>query len=110
MAAIAPYADSPVAIRGIAHIRGQESDRIAVMAEELSRLGVRCEESEDGIVIYPGKIHGAEIETHEDHRAAMAFAVTGLRTDGVVIKDPNCCRKTFPEYFQVLEKICGNAG
>lgn len=107
MAAIAPYADSPVIIQGIAHIRGQESDRALVICRELQKLGVRCQETEDSITIYPGKMQGAEIETYDDHRVAMAFAITGLRTEGVVIQNPSCCKKTFPEYFDILERIEG---
>ena len=102
MAAIAPYADTPVSITGIAHIRGQESDRVAVICKELARMGIRCEETQDSVTIYPGAPKRAEVETYNDHRAAMAFALTGLRTEGIVIKNPDCCRKTFPEYFQIF--------
>lgn len=105
-AAIAPFADSPVTIRGIAHIRGQESDRIAVMEKELGRMKVRCEVFEDGITIYPGEPVGTLIHTYHDHRVAMAFAITGLMAEGIVIEDPDCCQKTFPEYFEILEEIC----
>ena len=105
MAAIAPYGDAPVTITGIAHIRGQESDRVAVICKELARMGIRCEETEDSVTVYPGTPKGAEIETYEDHRAAMAFALTGLRTEGVVIKNPGCCKKTFPEYFQIFSRL-----
>lgn len=104
LAAIAPFADAPVRITGISHIRMQESDRIAAMVENLTALGIRAEEEADGIVIYPGKIHGGEIQTHDDHRLAMGFAITGLRCPGVVITDPMCCRKTFENYFDVLEE------
>lgn len=107
MAAIAPYADAPVTISGIAHTRGQESDRVSVICTELARLGIRCEETEDSVTIYPGKVQAARIETYDDHRVAMAFAVTGLRTDGIRISNPDCCKKTFPEYFTVLEQIYG---
>ena len=105
MAAIAPYADAPVTIRGIAHTRGQESNRVAVIHTELERMGIRCEETEDSITIYPGKLHGAQIKTYDDHRVAMSFALTGLCTENVVIENPDCCKKTFPEYFTVLEQI-----
>jgi 3-phosphoshikimate 1-carboxyvinyltransferase len=105
MAAIAPYADSPVTIKGIAHIRAQESDRVAVMCSELAKLGITCRETADSVTIYPGALHGAEIETYDDHRAAMAFAITGLRTPNVVICNPSCCKKTFPEFFTVLEQL-----
>lgn len=104
-AAIAPYANTPVTIRGIAHTRGQESDRISVICTELARLGIQCQEHEDGVTIYPGEMHGASIQTYDDHRVAMAFAITGLCTQGVIIENPQCCRKTFPEYFDVLDSI-----
>ena len=104
MAAIAPFADSPVRITGISHIRLQESDRIAAIVENLMAMGIRVEEESDGVVIYPGEMHGAEIQTHDDHRLAMGFAITGLRNPGVTILDPLCCRKTFENYFNVLEQ------
>lgn len=105
LAAIAPFADSDVAITNIAHVRGQESDRIAAMAEALQAMGIACEELPDGIVIHPGKPHGAVIDTKNDHRMAMAFAVTGLRAEEIVIDNPLCCRKTFADYFEVLNRL-----
>lgn len=104
-AAIAPFANSPVIITGIGHIRGQESDRLHVIATELQRMGITCQEQKDGIRIVPGQPKGVRVHTYDDHRVAMAFAVAGLRTEGLVIGDCECCRKTFPEYFQVLEEI-----
>ncbi|MDE6852559.1 MAG: 3-phosphoshikimate 1-carboxyvinyltransferase [Lachnospiraceae bacterium] len=104
LAAIAPYADAPVTIHGVAHIRRQESDRLKVMETELGRMGIRCELLEDGIIIHPGQPHAARIQTYQDHRVAMAFAITGLRTEGIEIMDPQCCRKTFSNYFEVFEK------
>jgi len=105
MAAIAPFADAPVTIQGIAHIREQESDRIKVIHTELGRMGIECRETEDSITIYPGEVRGALVHTYDDHRAAMAFAITGLRAEGIQIENPFCCKKTFPEYFSVLEQI-----
>ena len=105
LAAIAPYADSPVHIRNVGHIRGQECDRLHAICENLGRMNVRCEEYEDGVKIYPGMPQPAEIETYQDHRVAMAFAVTGVRADGIVISDPMCCRKTFENYFEVLDDL-----
>lgn len=104
LAAIAPYAEGPVRIRGISHIRGQECDRINAIVKNLSQIGVKAEETGDGVIIYPGSPKSGEIETYEDHRVAMAFAVTGLRADGIVIKNPLCCKKTFANYFDVLEQ------
>lgn len=105
LAAIAPYFNAPTEICGIAHIRGQECDRIAAISRNLAAMGIRCEERGDGVVIYPGTPHGAEIETFGDHRVAMAFAVTGLRCEGIIIKDAEVCSKTFKEYFQTLDNL-----
>ncbi len=105
LAAIAPFADAPVMIRHIGHIRLQESDRIHAIMEALKTLGISCEEEEDAVTIFPGKPHGGIIHTYEDHRVAMAFAVTGLRAEGVWIDNPGCCAKTFEEYFQVLDTL-----
>ena len=105
LAAIAPFADSPVSITGIGHIRHQESDRIAAIVENLSAMGIDCTEKEDGLIIHPGMPRPANIKTHDDHRLAMGFALTGLRAEGIVIEDPLCCRKTFENYFEVLEEV-----
>lgn len=105
LAAIAPFADAPITITGIGHIRLQECDRIHAIVKNLTALGIRAEEKKDEVTIFPGKPHGAEIETYDDHRVAMSFALTGLRTKGVKILNPDCCKKTFAEYFDVLEKV-----
>lgn len=104
LAAIAPFAQEPVYITGISHIRMQESDRLSAIIENLGILGIRAENWRDGVVIYPGEAHGGVIQTHDDHRLAMGFALTGLRVEGVSIADPMCCRKTFEDYFSVLEQ------
>ena len=106
MAAIAPYADSPVRIDGIGHIRGQESDRVTVICTELKRIGIDCKEEKNSVTIYPGVPKDSVIHTYDDHRVAMAFAVTGLRMEHLEIEDPMCCKKTFPEYFEKLDAIC----
>lgn len=108
MAAIAPYAESDVVIKGISHIKFQESDRIRAIASELTRMGIGCETDDDSIRIHPGIPRPAVIRTYDDHRMAMGFSVTGLRADGIVIDDPGCCSKTFEEYFDVLENIVSN--
>lgn len=106
LAAIAPFADSPVTITGISHIRGQECDRIDAILENLKRMGIRAECSpQDEITIYPGRPQPALIETCQDHRVSMSFALTGLRTPGIIIKDPLCCRKTFENYYTILDQI-----
>lgn len=104
LAAIAPFAKEPVVIRNIGHIRYQECDRIAAILHNLNAMGIDCQEENGNITIYPGKAKGCEIETYEDHRVAMAFSVPGLIIEGIRIKNPSCCRKTFENYFEVLEK------
>ena len=102
LAAIAPFASSPTRIRNVAFIRHHESDRLRVVATELTRLGAQVSESEDGLAIEPSVMHPAAIETYDDHRIAMAFAVAGLRLAGVRIKDPGCVSKTYPNFFDDL--------
>jgi len=107
LAVLAPFANTPTFIKNIGHIRFQETDRIQAILNELTRLGISCKEvkAEEGILIYPGKIKPAVVETYEDHRMAMSFALIGLRVDGIKIANPNCCGKTFENYFEILDEI-----
>lgn len=107
LAAIAPFASSKTTITGIFHIKYQECDRYHAIINELTRVGIRCTEINegDGLEIEPGTPQPAEIETYDDHRMAMAFSLLGLRTEGIVIKNAQCCRKTFETYFDVLNSL-----
>ncbi|MDE0398164.1 MAG: 3-phosphoshikimate 1-carboxyvinyltransferase [Candidatus Poribacteria bacterium] len=105
LAAIAPFADSKVTIRNIEHTRWQETDRIHAMVTELRKLGVPVVEHQDGLEISPAPIIPAAIDTYEDHRMAMAFSLVGLKTPGIQINNPECVSKTFPNYFQVFERL-----
>ncbi|MBL8099755.1 MAG: 3-phosphoshikimate 1-carboxyvinyltransferase [Anaerolineales bacterium] len=106
LAAVAPFAESPTRIRGIASARVKETDRVSATCIELQRLGVQVEEHEDGMTIYPCKdFQPANIKTYNDHRMAMAFSLIGLRFDGVTIENPSCVSKTFPNYFEVLDTL-----
>ena len=105
LAAIAPFADSPTTITGIGHIRFQESDRIRAIVTELSKMGIRCDEDLSSITVYPGLPRPSLVETYDDHRMAMGFSLMGLRSPGIVIHDPGCCRKTFEDYFETLERV-----
>lgn len=102
LAAIAPFAKEPTIIKGIGHIRFQECNRLSAIVTELRRMGITCEETESTITIYPGQPKGCVVETYDDHRMAMGFALTGLKAEGMVIDNPGCCRKTFENYFEVL--------
>ena len=105
MAACAPFFSKPTEICGVAHIRGQECDRITAMMQNLKNAGVKCEEREDGVIIYPSKFNPVRINTFGDHRVAMSFAVAGLASDGVVIENAEVCSKTFPNFFEILESL-----
>jgi 3-phosphoshikimate 1-carboxyvinyltransferase len=106
LAAIAPFASSPTRIRGIASARVKETDRIHATCTELQRLAVQVEEYEDGMTIYPCQnFNTATIQTYNDHRMAMSFALIGLHVDGVIIENPSCVSKTFPNFFEVLDSL-----
>ncbi|MDQ3780417.1 MAG: 3-phosphoshikimate 1-carboxyvinyltransferase, partial [Chloroflexota bacterium] len=105
LAAIAPFANGPTTIRGIAHARVKETDRVAALATELRRLGQEVVEVEDGLTIQPAPIVVADIDTYDDHRMAMAFAITALRAPGVRLRDPGCVAKTFPGFFETLDRL-----
>ncbi|MFE3187322.1 3-phosphoshikimate 1-carboxyvinyltransferase [Streptomyces violascens] len=105
LAAIAPLADGPITIRGIAHARLKESDRIAAVAENLRALGIRSDVGHDRITIHPGPCAPAKIACHRDHRIAMAFSVLGLRADGITLDDRDCVAKTFPGFHEELDRL-----
>jgi len=106
LAAIAPFANSPTTICGIASARVKETDRVAAMCAELARLGVAVTEHPDGLTIQPcAAIRPATVQTYNDHRMAMAFALIGLRAPGIEIENPGCVSKTFPNYFEVLSTL-----
>lgn len=108
LAALAPFAESGIRIENIGHIRLQECDRLHATATELTRLGISCEEEEDAITIHPGMPKAGIVQTYDDHRMAMSFALIGLKAEGIEIADPMCCKKTFEEYFDILDKLCAD--
>ncbi|WP_420535558.1 3-phosphoshikimate 1-carboxyvinyltransferase [Alkalihalobacillus pseudalcaliphilus] len=105
LAVIAPFADQPIMITNVAHIRHHESDRIHVICESLTRLGIKVEEFQDGLKVYPGKPKATMLKTYDDHRVAMSLALIGAKVKGIQINDPGCVSKTCPSYFQFLEKL-----
>ena len=106
LAVVALFADSPTSIRNVANMRLKETDRLAAAATELRKLGAKVEERPDGLTVDPTKreLNGASIATYDDHRMAMSFALAGLRIPGVVIENPECVAKTYPEFFADLER------
>ena len=109
LAALGPYTEEGIEIRDAAELRVKESDRIAALAENLKRMGATVEERPDGLRVEgrkAGKLHGAEIEPHGDHRIAMAFAVASLAADGpTTIRDAECAGVSFPTFFEELERL-----
>jgi 3-phosphoshikimate 1-carboxyvinyltransferase len=105
LAVVALFAQGPTRIRNVAHVRHKESDRLAALAAELRKTGAAVHEWPDGLEIHPAPLHGARLETYNDHRLAMAFALIGLRVPGIIVVDPGCVAKTFPGYFAELERL-----
>lgn len=105
LAVAALFAQGPTTIRNVSNLRFKECDRIDAMARELRKLGAAVEELDDGLRIVPGKLHGAAIDTYDDHRMAMSFALAGLRIPGVVVNNPGCVSKTFPDFFERFDAL-----
>jgi 3-phosphoshikimate 1-carboxyvinyltransferase len=108
-AVVCLFADGPTTITDVYNLRIKETDRLAALETELRKLGAGAETGRDWLTIEPptapATLHGAEIETYDDHRMAMAFSVAGLRVPGVVILDPGCVSKTWPGYFDAFEAM-----
>jgi 3-phosphoshikimate 1-carboxyvinyltransferase len=109
LACVAPFAQGPTRIRNVAHMRLKETDRVTAVVTELRRVGLTVEEHPDGLTIHPGPLRPATIHTYDDHRMAMSFSLLGLRAPGIVIADPGCTAKTYPEFFEDLESLCRGA-
>jgi 3-phosphoshikimate 1-carboxyvinyltransferase len=105
LAVVAAFAEGPTRVTGIGFIRGKETDRIAAVVAELQRLGVDAVEEPDGFTVTPGAVRPATVQTYDDHRMAMAFALAGLRAPGIQIADPGCVVKTFPGYWDLLDEL-----
>jgi 3-phosphoshikimate 1-carboxyvinyltransferase len=105
LAVVALFADGETTIRNVAHIRHKETDRIAALATELRKLGADVVERPDGLSVRPATPSAAAIDTYNDHRMAMSFAIAGLRIAGVRINDPSCVEKTYPRFFEDLAEL-----
>jgi 3-phosphoshikimate 1-carboxyvinyltransferase len=106
LAVVALFAEGATEIRNIEHVRFKETDRITDLATELRRFGATVEEHREGLrIIPPETLRPATIQTYDDHRMAMSFAIAGLRQPGVAICDPDCTQKTFPNFFETLDGL-----
>jgi 3-phosphoshikimate 1-carboxyvinyltransferase len=99
---LAPFAEGARVFCDLGRLRVQECERVAALRTELTRCGARVREEGDALTLHPSPLHGAEIETYDDHRMAMCFGVLALRVPGIRLRDPGCVRKTFPNFFAKL--------
>ena len=106
LAVLAAFAEGATRIRNVPNLRLKETDRLSALATELARMGVDAVVEPDGLTVCPaGAPKPSEIETYHDHRMAMSFSLAGLRLDGMVIRDPDCVSKTFPEFFDLWSDL-----
>ena len=105
LAVVAAFAEGTTVIRNVAHLRAKECDRLSAVARELTRMGIETRALENELHITGGAPEGAPIETYDDHRMAMSFAVTGLKVPGVRIVNPDCVAKSFPTYWEVFDSL-----
>ncbi len=110
LAVVAAFAEGPTSIRNVGFVRNKESDRITAPITELNRCGIDARSTADGLVIEPGPMRAAVVQTYGDHRMAMAFALLGLRGPGIEIADPGCVAKTFPGYWDLLDQLRSGSG
>jgi 3-phosphoshikimate 1-carboxyvinyltransferase len=107
LAVVALFATGETRILGVPHLRFKESDRIAALCATIARLGGEAEQAPDGLFVRPRALRGAALDPHDDHRLAMAFAVAGLRLPGVVILNPGCVSKSYPGFWDDLDRMSG---
>ena len=110
LAVVAAFARGKTRIRNIAHLRVKESDRIMAVEAELTKMGIKTESVRDELEITGGEPHGAEIETYNDHRIAMAFSIAGLKVSGIKITGESCVEKSFPTYWDVFKTLYPDTG
>jgi 3-phosphoshikimate 1-carboxyvinyltransferase len=101
---VAPFTNRKTQFTDLGRLRVQETERVVALRTELTKCGAKVVEEGDTLTVYPSKLHGAEIDTYNDHRMAMCFAILGLKVPGIKIKNPACVKKTFPNFFQ---KVAG---
>jgi len=106
---VALFADGPTTIRDIGNIRVNACDRLSALVTELRKLGAHVDEGPDWIAIHPRPLSGTTLSTYDDHRMAMSFALIGLKVPGVVIENPGCVAKTYPDFWRDFDRLCSGA-
>ena len=105
LAVVAAFARGTTHIRNVSHLRAKECDRLAAVTRELGKMGIETRTGGDELIVMGGQPHGAEIETYNDHRIAMSFAVAGLKVPGMIIRDERCVDKSFPNFWEVFGEL-----
>lgn len=105
LAVVASFAKGTTEITNVAHLKEKECDRLGCVAAELIKMGIDARATDSGLFITGGRHKGADIETYDDHRMAMCFAIAGLKVPGVAIRDEQCVKKSFPNYWEVFEGL-----
>lgn len=105
LAVVAMFASTPTRITGVSFVRGKESDRLGDLAAELRILGGDVDVTDDGLIVRTSNVHGGVVDTHNDHRLAMALSLVGLARDEVVIRDPDVVSKSWPQFWQMLDSL-----
>ena len=105
LAAVAVYASSPTVIRGVGFIRSKESNRIDDLASELRNIGVNTTATTDGLIVNPSDVRGGSVDTHHDHRMAMAFSLIGIGSGGIDILNPSVVSKSWPGFWSMIDGL-----
>lgn len=105
LAVVAAFAKGTTVIENVAHLKAKESDRLGSVVNELSKIGIEASCSDSGMIVKGGEPHGGEVDTYGDHRMAMSFALAGLNTPRIFIKDERCVEKSFPNFWEVFETL-----
>jgi len=105
LAVVAAFAKGTTVIKNVGHLKAKESDRLGSVVKELSKIGIDASCSETGMEIKGGRPHGGKIDTYGDHRMAMSFALAGLKTPGIIIRDEMCVEKSFPDFWKVFKSL-----
>jgi 3-phosphoshikimate 1-carboxyvinyltransferase len=105
LAVVAAFADGTTVIENVSHLKAKESDRLTATCTELNKMGVAAVAEADRLLVTGGGAHGAMIDTYDDHRMAMSFAMAGLAVPGIAIQDPECVQKSFPTFWEVWNTL-----
>lgn len=105
LAVVAAFANGRTTIRNVSHLKAKESDRLTAVSTELRKMGIEAKSDIDSLVIVGGAAHGAIIDTYNDHRIAMSFAVAGLQVPGVMIRHEACVAKSFPGFWKTFDRL-----